>query len=238
MDAGALLERQCLPLGGSLVADRPAGLALQVVTDQHALGAEVARRRIDDLTDLHVGLRGAAEDLVVLLPEPPLELQTHLAGGGVGHGCGRLDEVRREVGVDRREHRERNRRHAVVGLDPARPPRRIVVADTHAAIVLADVAHRGAVDDLVSDAGGQRPRQPVGAADDLQHRLLVLEAEVEIVPACATRAGRRAAAACNAPARRRPEHRRRAAARPCSGPSRRARLCCADTRAAGRDPRR
>ncbi len=100
MNAGAMLEREALDFGGRALAHRAA--EIEVVADEDALGRGKAVRRIDDLSDLLIGPRTAPIDLVVLFPEPPLELQTDLAGAVIpGRGDGRLHR-RRQILLDDR----------------------------------------------------------------------------------------------------------------------------------------
>src|SRR5687768_7507567 len=77
MNACAVLESQALNFRRRPLAHRPA--KVQVVADNHAFGRREAVRRVDNLPDFLIGPRSAAVDLVVLFPEPSLELQTDLA---------------------------------------------------------------------------------------------------------------------------------------------------------------
>jgi hypothetical protein len=78
MNAGAMLEREALDVGGRALAH--SATKIEVVAHEDALGSGKAVRGVDDLSDLLVGPRSAPVDLVVFFPEPPLELQTDLAG--------------------------------------------------------------------------------------------------------------------------------------------------------------
>src|SRR5688572_26039983 len=83
VDAPALLERERQPLGRRALADAARTLVLDVVADHDSCAAVEPGRGIDDLRDVLVGTRRAAIDAVVLLPEPPLEVQADLPGGGI-----------------------------------------------------------------------------------------------------------------------------------------------------------
>ena len=67
MNAGALLERKPLTLGRGALAH--GSLEVQVVAHEHAFTSLEVVRWIDDLSDLLIGPRPAAIDLVVFFPE-------------------------------------------------------------------------------------------------------------------------------------------------------------------------
>src|SRR6185436_7419215 len=94
---------------------RDAGLGADlVIADQKPLLPEIAAGGIDDLRDVEIGRAVAAKDLIVLLPEPALELEADLPHLRVADGTkARLDrrgQVRRNPG----KHGNRERAYAVI----------------------------------------------------------------------------------------------------------------------------
>lgn len=77
MHAAAVLEREPLDLCRRPFAH--GAPEIEVVPDEDPLGRRQAVRGIDDLSNLLLGPRSAAIDLVVQLPEPPPELETKLS---------------------------------------------------------------------------------------------------------------------------------------------------------------
>ncbi len=113
----------------------------------------------------------AAEDLVVLLPEPPLHLQPDLRTRAVWRRLRRRHRLRRQVDVECAQDRQRQARHAVIGRDfRHRTSLQILVGDLHAVGRLVDRDNLDAVRDLVPELAREPFRELIHAADRLEHR--------------------------------------------------------------------
>ena len=151
--------------------DEARHLAVAIEAEQHALVAEVAPRRIREVAERQVRVEVTAEDLVVLLPEPPLHLQPHLRARAVRRGLHRRHRLRRQVDVEAAQDRQRQARHAVVGRDfRHRAGLGVLVGHLHAVGRLANRDDLGAERDLVAELPLKAFRELVHAADRLEHR--------------------------------------------------------------------
>ena len=112
-----------------------------------------------------------AENLVVFLPEAALHLQPHLGARAIRRGLHRRHGFRRQVDVEALQNRQRQARHAVVGLDLRhRPALHVLVRDLHAFVRLVDRHDLGAEGDLVAELALKAFRELIHAADRLEHR--------------------------------------------------------------------
>ena len=137
--------------GGELIGVRP---VIQVGAQQHALAAGVhAVLRIADSVDRQIGEADAAEDRLILLPEPPFELQPNLDRRGIGHNRHRVLHLVADIGRDLRQHRQRDGADAPVGglgmRCAARPG--VCPGDGHLTLVLLDTDDLGIILDQVAD---------------------------------------------------------------------------------------
>src|SRR6201994_2044743 len=111
----------------------------RVSPQQHALAAGVEiRAGIGDLADWQIGVTDAAEDVLILLPEPPRELQPELHRGRVGNRVDRHLHRRGYVYGRLAQNAERQGADAPVG--PRLPHRsaggKVLEGDSDAAVVL------------------------------------------------------------------------------------------------------
>src|SRR5690242_11412386 len=116
MDLGAVVD--CAPHallrrhGREFVGIRSIpGIAAQQNT---LAGRVVVSAGIGNLPDRQIGVADAAEDDVVLLPEPALELQADLDRGSVGHGTDRGFHGVADLNIDLAQDSERNGAYAPV----------------------------------------------------------------------------------------------------------------------------
>src|SRR5579872_5814373 len=167
----AVLDRQRQAISRLQTANALGNVvAPDVGAEQHAFLPVESGRGVPDLRDVALGPGDAAVDLVVLLPEAAIGLERDLDHLGIGGCRDRGPNLRREVGGNAGEHRERYGADAKVAPDRAlgtAPAIAIDDADTLA--VPADLASLRAVADRAVDAALEGGGDPVHAADGLQH---------------------------------------------------------------------
>ncbi len=173
MDLGAELHRAPDSLGrrhrGELVRVRSVE---GVSAEQHALAAGIEiRARIGNLADREIGIADAAEDVLVLLPEPARELQPEFDRRRVGNGVDRRLHRRGHIDRELAQDGERQRAYAPVGFGlPNRSARsEVLECDRHAGFVLTDRNDFRAISNAIGDLPRERLADPAHAADGLEH---------------------------------------------------------------------
>lgn len=175
MDLLALDERPPLPLLVGETGVRLGVLVEVVVADHQPTRAVETVRGVPDVRDVQVGLGDAAVDPFVGLPPAAAVLQPDLPGRyRSGRPQGR-DDPGVQVAGDPCEHVRRQGRDAVVRAGTAAR-----VLDLHPVGQVRDLLHLGrGADAVATDRVGELDRYGVHAADRLEHRHGLLEAEGE-----------------------------------------------------------
>src|SRR5690625_4933441 len=107
---------------------------------------------------------------MILLPEAPLELKSHLGCRSVRDALDGLLELRAKVGRNLAQDRQGNRANAVI---PGRlfglPCLEVLVTDANAVVALPDLGHLRAVTDHVPRLAFKRPGDLIHATHRLEH---------------------------------------------------------------------
>src|ERR1700751_4431622 len=139
--------------------------------DSGAVAIEVSVG-IGDLWDRQVGVADPAVDRLVLLPEPPLELQSDLHSRSVGNGVDCRLHAAAYTDRNLAKYGERNGADAPSRFGHARGRWRfrVLVSNRDAAIVLLAPGYPGIKLDQRATLFGNRAATPIHAADRLEHR--------------------------------------------------------------------
>src|SRR6185369_15042615 len=139
-------------------------------------GRPVARGRVGNARNRQVGVGDAAVDVLVLLPEPPFELQPHLDRRAIGYGIDGGLHLGAYLDVDLTQDRQRDSAQAPIGLFLLQRAAAGLVRERygHATLVLFDADDARLVADEVADLPGEGLGDHVHAAHRLEHGALEL----------------------------------------------------------------